>query len=150
MTIRIHWGLAVAVFYTGFAVSTVGFVAFAMTQEVQLVSPDYYAKSLKHDAHMQAVANAEAMAPALQVQVQPGGHAVRVQWPAGMASRVRGTATLYRPADAKADRTTPLVPDVDGAVTLSSARLPGGHWRLKLQWSADGRDFYAERDLVLR
>ena len=42
MKIRVHWGVAVAVFYTAFALSTVGFVAFAMTRDVDLVSVDYY------------------------------------------------------------------------------------------------------------
>ena len=138
------------VFYTAFAFATVGFVAFAMTQEVHLVSADYYAKSLEHDAHMQAVANADALGPALRVQVQRETTAVQLAWPGDMAPRVRGTATLYRPADANADRSVPLVPSADGAMALSTAGLAPGHWRLNLQWSADGRDYYAERDLILR
>lgn len=150
MTIRFHPGIAVAVFYTAFALGTVGFVAFAMSQDVQLVTSEYYAEGLKHDARMQARANADALGPALQIRVEPEARAVRVQWPSEMASRVRGTATLYRPSDARADRSTPLVPDADGAVTLSTADLRAGHWRLKLFWSAHGRDFYAERDLRLR
>ena len=61
MKMRVHWGVAVAVFYTAFALSTVGFVAFAMTRDVDLVSDDYYAQALAHDRHMQAVANGDAL-----------------------------------------------------------------------------------------
>lgn len=147
MTIRIHWGIAVAVFYTAFALGTVGFVAFAMTQDVELVADDYYARSLEHDGHMAAVANADALGTALRIELRPDARDLRVQWPEGMASRVRGTATLYRPSDARADRTVPLVPGPDGTLAIRTGDLATGHWRLQLQWSADGRDYYTEREL---
>ena len=57
MKFRFHLGVAVVAFYALFALSTIGFVAFAMSQDVDLVSSDYYARSLEHDRHMQAVAN---------------------------------------------------------------------------------------------
>jgi nitrogen fixation protein FixH len=149
MTIRIHWGIAVAVFYAAFALSTVGFVVFAMTQEVQLVSDDYYARSLAHDGHMQAVANADALGSTLRVDVRPEARVVHVQWPAGLASQVRGVATMYRPSNARADRSVPLVPGEDGALDIPTTGLAPGLWRLQLRWSAAGRDYYVERDLRL-
>jgi nitrogen fixation protein FixH len=150
MAVRIHWGIAVAVVYTTFAAGTVGFVAFAMSQDVDLVTPDYYARSLQHDAHMRAVANANAIGEALQVTSDPEAGEVRVRWPAAMAARVRGSVTLYRPSDAHSDRRVPLVVPADGTVSIPTAGLAAGHWRLHLQWRADGRDYHAERDLVLR
>lgn len=145
MQIRIHWGVAVAIFYTAFALSTVGFVAFAMTRDVQLVSDDYYAQALDHDTRMLARANAEALGQAVAIGVEGGE--VRLRFPVTMASRVRGTATLYRAADARADRTAALVPAADGTQVIPVAGLARGHWRVKLQWSADGRDYYVERDI---
>lgn len=149
MTIRIHWGIAVAVCYTVFALATVGFVVFAMSQDVELVAEDYYARSLAHDGHMQAVANAEALGQELRVQVVADDRVVRIEWPAGMAPLVRGTATMYRASDARADRRVPLVPDQDGSLAIPTEQLGAGHWRLKLQWTAAGREYYAERHLRL-
>ncbi|BCS34421.1 hypothetical protein TBR22_A36480 [Luteitalea sp. TBR-22] len=147
MKIRIHWGVAIAIFYTAFALSTVGFVAFAMTRDVELVSDDYYAQALAHDRRMQATANADGLGQAVSARVEGGQ--VRLQLPREMASRVRGTATLYRASDARADRAEALVPGADGAQVMATAGLPSGHWRIKLQWSADGRDYYVERDIRL-
>lgn len=147
MKLRIHWGVAVAIFYTAFALSTVGFVVFAMTRDVELVSEDYYAQAIDHDRHMQAVANADALGPGVSVRVE-GGQA-EVRFPSAMASRIRGSATLYRAADATADRSVALVPAADGVQAIPVSGLAPGHWRLKLRWSADGRDYYAERDIRL-
>lgn len=145
MKLRMNWGVGIALFYTAFAVSTVGFVAFAMTRNVELVSDDYYARALAHDGHMQAVANADALGTAVGARVSDAGIEVRV--PAAMAALVRGTATLYRAADARADRRVDLVMHADGTQTIPIGGLAPGRWRIQLQWSAADRDYYAERDL---
>lgn len=147
MAVRIHWGIAVAVFYTVFALSTVGFVVFAMSRDVELVSDDYYARALQHDGHMQAVANADALGTAVQATVVDGRLTLRM--PVAMAPLVRGTATLYRPASAAADRTVALVPAADGTMLVPTTGLASGRWQLHVRWSADGRDYYTERDLRL-
>lgn len=144
MKMRIHWGVAVAMFYTAFALSTVGFVAFAMTRDVELVSADYYGQALAHDRHMQAVANGDALGAVIETDTDGN---VRLRVPVGMVRTMRGTATFYRASDARADRTVMLAADGDGRVILPTAGLASGHWRLQVQWSAGGRDYYVERDL---
>jgi nitrogen fixation protein FixH len=147
MTMKFHWGVAVALFYATFALSTVGFVVYALSLDVELVSEDYYARALRHDGHMQAVANGQALGSAIAVTVE--ADRVDVRLPPGMASLVRGTATMYRAANARADRTVALVPGPDGTQVIPTAGLAAGQWRLQLRWSADGRDYYVERDIRL-
>jgi len=145
MKLRMHWGVAVAVFYAVFALSTVGFVTFAMTRDVELVSDDYYGRALVHDRHMQAVANGDALGAAV-IETDAGGN-VRLRVPVDMVPALQGTATFYRASDARADRTVPLTVDGEGTVVLPTTGLSSGHWRLQLQWAAGGRDYYVERDL---
>jgi hypothetical protein len=146
MKLRIHWGVAVVVFYTAFALSTLGFVAFAMTRDVELVSADYYAQALDHDRHMQAIANGDALGRIVTVAAGE----VRLRLPAAMVPGMRGTVTLYRAADAHADRRTALTAAADGTVVIPTAGLAPGRWRLQIAWSAEGRDYYLERDLRLQ
>ena len=40
-------------------------------------------------------------------------------------------------------------PAADGTIVIPTAGLASGSWRLRVQWSADGRDYYVERDLRL-
>jgi nitrogen fixation protein FixH len=147
MKLRMHWGLAVAMFYTAFALSTVGFVAFAMTRDVDLVSEDYYARALAHDRHMQAVANGDAIGTTATVTVASGQ--VRLHLPEAMVPDTRGTATLYRASDARADRAVALRPSADGAIVIPTTGLAPGRWQLRIQWSSGGRDYYLERGLRL-
>lgn len=148
MTLRLNWGTGIAAAYATFALATIGFVAFAMTKDVDLVSPEYYAQSLEHDARMAATANAAALGPAFVVDVQPEAGVVHVQWPVAMAADVRGTATLYRPSNAALDRTIVLAPDIQGRQALALEGLTPGLWRLQFRWTAADVVYYAERDVV--
>jgi nitrogen fixation protein FixH len=149
MTFRLHYGIAVAVFYTIFATATVAFVAFAMTQDVQLVSRDYYQRGLQHDGQMQARANAEALGDGVTVALEPAHRRVMIRWPATMARRVRGAATWYRPSDVASDREQPLVVAADGTFALAIDGLSRGVWRLQLRWRVDDTPYYTERVVLL-
>jgi nitrogen fixation protein FixH len=148
MKFRVHWGFGLAAAYVLFATSTVGFVVFAIERPVDLVSPDYYAQSLRHDQRLAAMTNAAELGHELDVEVAYRN--VRLHFPPAMAATIEGTATLYRPSSAAADRVMALRPNRDGVQMLSLARVPAGHWVLQLQWTAGGRAFYHEATVIVR
>lgn len=148
MTGRWHWGAGVALVYVLFAGSTIGFVVFAMRQQVDLVSADYYPQSLVYDARIAATARADTLGDTFSVAVDPAARDLVIAWPAGM--RVEdGTITLYRAADARSDRTLPAAPDARGRQTVATGALDRGAWIVRVSWTADGKPFFAERRVML-
>jgi hypothetical protein len=169
--IRMHWGAAIAVVYVTFAVATVSFVIFAIGRPVELVSADYYEQSLQHDAHMRAIANAEALGSAVRVAVAEHASAIDIDFDAtGRQSKasgasdvsglsgatgaagvtgVTGTITLYRPSDRSADRVLPLTLDANGHQRVAVGEAAHGRWIVKLSWRAAGQDFYREQSVLL-
>lgn len=139
------WGTAVVVIYAAFAASTLGFVAFAMTQPVDLVSPDYYQRSLVEDRRIAARDAARGLGDAVSAEVDAAARTVVIRVPSPGAA---GTVTLYRPAGSAADRTVPLALR-DGRQVLSTAGLASGHWLVQIDWSAGGRPFYYEAAVSL-
>ena len=131
------WGYGIAAVYTAFALATLGVVAFTMTQKVELVSPDYYAKEVKYDQQINRQANALAQA----VTCTLVGQFVKLQFPAPAA---HGTILFYRPSESALDQEFAIAPDADGSQLLSTAKLAKGVWRVKVTWSSEGRDFYHE------
>ncbi|HEY8551633.1 MAG TPA: FixH family protein [Vicinamibacterales bacterium] len=150
MKITWNWGTGIAAIYTAFAIGTISFVSFAINQRVELVSRDYYAASLAHDDHIAAVRNARALGDSLTWVAAEDGRTVLLTLPAEQAETATGTVTLYRPSDATADRTLPLELDADGTQRVSLESLPAGRWILRAQWTSDGREYFAERDVVAR
>ena len=145
---RLHWGAGIAAVYLAFATATSGFVVFAMRQPVELVRPDYYEQALAHDAHRRAVVRADALGGRFTCELVDGGRAIALRLPAEHASRARGSVWLYRPSDSRADRTTPIAVDAAGRERVTLDGLVAGRWLARVQWTVDGVDYYAEREVT--
>ena len=148
MRITFNWGTGIAAVYTVFALATTGFVTFAMSQRVDLVSSDYYAQSLRHDQKIAAERNARSLEPPPSVVLTGSGQAV-LSLPPDQAGRAAGTVTWYRSADPTADRTTALALDRDGRQLLPLSGLMAGRWIAQVRWTARGRDYYYEQAVLL-
>jgi hypothetical protein len=133
-----------------FATSTIGFVAFAISRPVDLVSADYYARSLEHDAHLAAIARARALGPTLRCVLSADARTLVIDLPRDLARAASGSVRLYRPSDGRADRTTPLRLGASGSQQLSLDGLARGRWTLQLEWRANGLTYYHEQSLDLR
>lgn len=143
---RIHWGLAIALVYAAFASATIAFVVFALRQPVDLVSADYYARSLRVDDRAAAERRASALA-AVACRIDDGGRTLVVTLPREAATGATGTLTLYRPSDGGSDRSVPLDVDATGTQRVPLAGVARGRWQLQLDWQAGGVRYYVEQRL---
>ncbi len=137
------WGYGIAAVYTIFAVATLSFVAFTMTQKVELVAPDYYAQEVGYEQQLNRLRQTKELAAQLTCDLSAEGKFIRLQLPANMAS-VRGKITLYRPSDSTLDQHLEFNPDAQGSQKISTAQLARGVWRVKVMWSYAGREYYNE------
>ncbi|MBK5298986.1 MAG: FixH family protein [Vicinamibacteria bacterium] len=146
---RFNWGTGIALVYGLFAACTTTFVVFAMRHPVQLVSEDYYARSLQHDDRRTAVENADALA--LDVaRATAGGGELTIELPPIQARDARGAVRLYRPSDSAADRCVPLAVDAAGRQHVSLDGLVAGRWVVQIDWTSGGRSFYREVTVMVR
>lgn len=147
MRVRWNWGTGVALVYAAFAIGTVSVVAFAMRTPVDLVSGDYYERSIRLDEQRQAEARAAALGDAFSIAGDVGRQQLTIRWPASIGA-VSGTIVLYRPANAAADRAIAITPDQDARQIISTAGLAPGRWQVQVAWQAGGAAYYAERELI--
>lgn len=143
------WGTAITLVYTAFAAATTGFVAFAMSRPVELVTPEYYAEALRQDQRMQAEQNARSLRPGVAL-VQSAGRQVALSLPLDQVTTAQGTVTLYRPADSRADRVLPLALDSNGRQHIALDGLAAGAWIVQVRWAASGREYYVEQPVFAR
>ncbi|HXW06760.1 MAG TPA: FixH family protein [Vicinamibacterales bacterium] len=143
-----NWGVGIVAAYAAFAASTLGFVAFAMTQPVDLVSADYYALSLRHDERLRAEAGTRALGPAFVCEAGDDGRSVNLKLPVEHRTRARGTILLYRPSDSRADRVVTLLVNAEGRQRVPLAAA--GRWIVKVQWDVQDQSFYHEQTVVAR
>jgi hypothetical protein len=143
---RFNWGTGIALVYTTFALSTTGFVIFALQHPVELVSDDYYARSLMHDEHRTAVENADRLET---VRVAISATELTIAVPAEHAGDVHGEVRLYRPSDRSADRGWALNVDRDGRQRIPLAGLQAGTWIAQIDWTSHARAYYREKRVMI-
>jgi hypothetical protein len=150
--LSLNWEMGIAATYLTFAIGTSSFVIFALGKPVDLVSPDYYERSLAEDAHLQAIDNADRLRAAVRIEPVAESRAIRVAIPGAHACDAVGTIRLYRPSQADHDRVVPLATDVAGLQTIEIPPSVSAHgrWIVQVSWKVDGREFYREAPVSIR
>jgi hypothetical protein len=148
MKLTWNWGLGIALVYATFAGGTMTMVAIASSHHVDLVSADYYERSLAVDAHMSAVENGRGAGVRIEVEPSAGGPLLAVTWPVEAGGAMNGTITLYRPSSVAADRVVAVGPDAAGRQTMTLTGVAAGRWQVQVYWTRGGREFYVERDVI--
>lgn len=149
MRIRLNWGGAIGLVYGTFVIATLSFVAFALGRPVELVSADYYSRSLTHDQRIDAARGGDALAREVGVVLAGDPLSVVVTLPRAHASDASGALTFYRPSSAGSDVVVPIALDASGVQRVEAGRLAAGRWILKMEWTAGGVRYYREQGLRL-
>lgn len=147
---KLNWGVGISLVYLAFAAGTMTMVGIAASHRVDLVSDDYYARSLNVDAQMDAAERGRLSDVRIELVADSRGRALRIIWPSGTTADARGVLTLYRPSMASADRTMAVEPRAGAAQVLPLSALERGRWNLQLRWTSAGHEHYIERALAVQ
>jgi nitrogen fixation protein FixH len=150
MKLRFHWGAGISLVYAAFAAGTISMVAIASSAHVDLVSSDYYERSLTFDRHIAAVERGATVDLTVALESTPAGATLVLGWPRNTFAAIgSGTVTLYRPSSSGADRAVSIAVDESGRQSLPLAGLPSGKYVLQVAWTAQGLEYYTEREVVV-
>lgn len=147
---KFNWG-------TGIVVGMVVYMGFIITlstkmigSKVDLVDNNYYELGIEHEQHIERVKATKALTQPIEVKVNFSAQQLELTFPHEFSNQsINGTVTLFRPADKNEDIKNPLKLDVQLQQNISLSNLSDGIWKVKLQWSADGKDYYYEKEIVI-
>lgn len=124
------------------------FLAFKSSkQNIELVTEDYYAKELVYQQKIDQSKRTAALSEPVAVNVI--NHTLTINFPKDFSTKnIEGVATLYCPADEKKDinqkfRVT------DSAVSITVPNEYHGLHYVKINWSAEGVDYYYEYKIFI-
>jgi hypothetical protein len=147
---RNPWPIAITVFFFVFFLGLVGFIVFATTHQADLVRADYYEEELRFQQQLDRVNHTQRLGQAVSVAYDIGQRCIAIQLPPAQAEDIAGRIHLYRPSDARLDRELPLDLRPDGTQRVDASQLPSGLWKVRLEWSNQGRDYYFDQPVVIR
>lgn len=142
-----NWGKGLALAMACF----IGMMAFFFVKAAQspqpLVTEDYYAEELAYQARIDATGRANALEAPVNIQAERT--AITVEFPASVReSGITGTLHLLRMDDEALDQQLAVMAGADGRFTAATT-LVTGPYRAQLEWTANGRSYYTETQLVV-
>src|SRR5262249_37425150 len=124
-------------------------ITFALRQPVDLVSPDYYEEEVRFQTQLDRLNRTAGLRREVAIQYDALSSQVTLRLPTGqMARRPRGRVRFYRPSEADLDFEVALSVDATGLQRIDVSGRRAGHWKMRLQWKADGQDYFLEETLV--
>lgn len=142
-----NWGTRIVIMYLGFVALIVTMVVVSMRQQVDLVTPDYYAKELKYQSNIDKANNHNQLNSSLKCSVLDGN--IVINFPEEHKSEsITGEVLVYKPSDAKSDKII-SIEAVNGQMSIPSSVFSKGMYKVKIDWTVNEKSFYFEQVINL-
>lgn len=142
------WGIKIAVLYIGFIGMILFFVIRAMSENVDLVTEDYYQKELQFEQQITKGNAAQTLGASPTVAIS--GDNIEVVFPDTlMQAPISGQVTFYRPSDSSKDFVVKLNPDTNGKQMIPLSQFITGLYQVKFNWNSSSTDYYHEEALYI-
>jgi len=147
---RNPWPIAIVCFFIVFIAFIAWFITFAMRQKMDLVRDDYYDQEIRFQQQIDRVQRTQAVSTQISIASDPASHFISIGLPVEQAAQnPAGTILLYRPSDASLDQQFVLQVGADGVQRLDAHSLQPGLWKVRVQWTIQGRDYAFDKNIVL-
>jgi hypothetical protein len=147
---RNPWPVALIGFFVLFVVYIAGFIIFSVFHREELVAADYYNQEIRYQEQINRLQQTGALQGKLQVAYDPVQQQITLTLPPEhMRAAATGRIHLYRPSAAGLDQHHALTVNAAGLQHLDGRSLAAGLWRIRVTWSAEGRDYQCEQSLVI-
>jgi len=145
---KFNWGWKITLLYSSFVIFILSLVAFASFQSFDLVEKDYYSKELAYQRQIDKTARTNANPASISVIKNDNAGLLELAFDMtpGLPA---GSIHLFRPSDRRLDYKTEIAPDGNGHQVIQTADMRKGLWRIKIDWSSGGNEYYYEDMLIL-
>jgi hypothetical protein len=144
---KMSWGTKLGIGASIYVIGILTFVVFSTTQQINLVSKDYYPKEIEYQKQIDKIKNAKELEENVQI-IQENGK-LQIQFPGNMHNQVKGEIIFYRPADYQSDIKCAIEIDETGFQELGTDQLLKGMYKIKIDWEHDGIGYYKEEAVYL-
>jgi hypothetical protein len=145
---KINWGTGIVIGVLVFAILTISMTVIFMTQDVYLVTDDYYEKTLTYQDEIDKQSRTKALDD--EVEINFDGKIIGILFPSSyLDEKISGEIYFYRPSNPSLDFKIPLHLSREGNQFIPVERIEKGFWRLKLNWTMDKNGYYNERAITI-
>jgi hypothetical protein len=145
---KFSWGTGILIGIIVFVVISISMTVIFMTQEVSLVSDNYYEKSLSYQDEIDKQSRTKSLDE--EVKINFNGEIINILFPSAYQDKdISGEIYFYRPSNPKLDFKVQLELNDEGNQMILIKNFEKGFWRIKLNWTMDGEGYYNERAITV-
>lgn len=145
---KINWGMGIFISYALFMVLVILTAVYFINQDVNLVTDDYYQQEIRYQDQIDKIQRTNSLLEKPAINFDGAG--VNLSFPKSLIEKnVTGKIHFYRPSNPKLDFDIPLSLNSDGSQIISTKKFAAGFWRLKLNWTMEGNEYYNEKEIIL-
>ena len=146
MKFKLNWGWGIAIFFVCFILLLAFNLIFSSLQKNDMVRPDYYQKELEYQKQIDKNARTKKLNE--QIKISQSSAALIIQFPKQFSnSDISGNISLYRPSNDKLDKNIKIQTNDEKIIIIDIRDYQKGLWKLKIDWSAGGIDYYNEESI---
>ncbi|HKB85727.1 MAG TPA: FixH family protein [Ignavibacteriaceae bacterium] len=146
--IKWNWGTGILLSIIVFMSILIVLVYVFMSQDVDLVTKDYYSKELRYQKQIDKINNTNLTGK--EVGISYLNNTVQLVFPDSVFTRkAAGTVYFYRPSGSKKDFSIPLTVSDRNEQYINTGKLDKGLWKIKVEWGMDGQDYYSEKSIMI-
>jgi|GEM_PF-260167 len=146
---RSLWPYAIIGWFSVFGTAMAAWVVVAVRNDMDLVSRDYYDREIRHQQQIDRQVRTLPVLAEVKVGYDPTRQTISIALPAAHAAHARGRINFYRPSNAKLDHELKLSLNASGEQTLDTKPLQPGLWKVRVQWTVNGEEFYFDQTVVI-
>ena len=147
---KFNFGTGLILFFALWAVGILFLVYKSSKENIDLVSTDYYNKEVAYQSQIDKEKNVSGLSQALAVSFDNANGAVTIQFPRDFQSKpIAGTIHFFKPDDASKDFAVEVQPDENLKQLISVSKIKSGLWRVQVDWSCSGENYYEEKNILI-
>ena len=138
---KMHWGNSIFLFLIVFVALCITFIIFAVTQNNDLVTPDYYEKAEHYSDQIEINNRSKAFSDSLSIRQNPEG-VILIPAQTIVSNCDSITLQFYRSSNKKLDRY--FKHKSDSLLALPASYFEPGFYRIKMGWKMNQVPFEIE------
>ena len=144
------WPYAIISWFLLFGSGMAAWLVVALRNDPELVRADYYEQEITYQKQIDRLNRTAAMRGEVSVAYDYSQNQVTLQLPpTHLSPQLKGQIHFYRPSNAKLDFELPLELNPTGVQHIATGKLQGGLWKVRVQWTSAGQEYFHDQSLVL-
>ncbi len=144
------WSRGIFIFYTVFIILLISAVIYSINNNVELVSKNYYEKTLSYENQIQAINNTSTLAVKPVIGVDKDKQQIFLLMPQEFSAQtIKGKINFFRPSEKRLDFSALLNCDSQNKQAFPMHKMASGKWKIQVTWEAGSKKYYFEQVIFI-